>query len=168
MKKRIILMRHGKSDWEADYSRDHERPLARRGVDAARRMGGLLAESGQFPELVVSSSAVRARTTAELALEGAQGADHQPLIVTKRLYDAHPDQVLEEIQMLPDKHDSVMLVGHEPTWSLTAGMLIGGAAMKFPTASMARIDFRVQGWRNVEPGGGELVWHLQPRFFSTP
>ena len=67
--KTLLVMRHAKSDWGAPLGDDHERPLADRGVKAARRMGCFLTDSGSVPQLVISSTAVRARTTAELAAE---------------------------------------------------------------------------------------------------
>ena len=67
--KRIFLLRHGKSDWNAPYSTDHERPLKGRGVRAARTIGRFLAETDEEPDVIVSSSAVRALSTAELAAE---------------------------------------------------------------------------------------------------
>ena len=67
--KSIILFRHGKSDWNANYDGDHNRPLARRGIKATKNMGRFLAERNQIPDLVISSTAVRARTSAELAME---------------------------------------------------------------------------------------------------
>lgn len=166
MKKRLILLRHGKSDWDQGFSLDHQRPLARRGIDAAKQMGRLLSASGQTPDLVVSSTAVRALTTAELAAEAGDWGIPS-IVETGRLYDSTPQAVIAEIMMLPNVHETVMLVGHEPTWSETASLLIGGGRIRFATASMARIDFHVREWSDVGPGRGELIWHLQPKFFTA-
>ena len=69
--KSVILFRHGKSDWNASYGSDHERPLSKRGVHAAMRMGRFLAEKNQIPDLVISSTALRAQSTAKLAINSA-------------------------------------------------------------------------------------------------
>ena len=63
----LILFRHGKSDWDAPFASDHERPLTNRGKEAARLMGRFLQQTGQIPDLAVSSSAQRARDTQQLA-----------------------------------------------------------------------------------------------------
>jgi len=60
--KTMLWMRHGKSDWDAGYGRDHDRPLATRGEKAAKAMGTALANAGFLPDFVLSSTAVRART----------------------------------------------------------------------------------------------------------
>ena len=65
----VVLFRHGKSDWDADYNVDHERPLAKRGIKAAKRMGKYLAELDEIPDIVITSTAVRAKTTVELAMK---------------------------------------------------------------------------------------------------
>ncbi len=67
--KTLLLMRHAKSDWDADYESDHDRPLNDRGLKSARLMGRVLADEGLVPDLIISSTALRARTTAELATE---------------------------------------------------------------------------------------------------
>ena len=67
--KSIIFFRHGKSDWYADYDVDHNRPLAKRGIKAAKKMGIFLSELGQLPDIAVSSTAIRAKTTVGLAMD---------------------------------------------------------------------------------------------------
>lgn len=164
MAKQLILLRHGKSDWNADFESDHERPLAKRGVKAAKAMGRLLSAAGQIPDAIIASSAVRAYSTVELALKAGQW--NCPLQVTDSLYEAEPAQVLREIKQAPDAIGALLLVGHEPTWSQLTSLLIGGGRIGFPTAAMARIDFELDTWKQVEYGQGRLIWLLQPRFFT--
>ena len=127
-------------------------------------MGRLLARSGQLPDLVITSSAVRARTTAELA--ASAGGFQCPIEVTDSIYHATPQVVLNLVTGATDSARTVLLVGHEPTWSELASFLIGGGDLRFPTASVARLDFPVASWRDVGFGMAELVWLLQPKFFS--
>ena len=142
--KRIFLLRHGKSDWNAAYGTDHDRPLKERGVRAARLMGGFLAETGQQPALVISSSAVRALSTAQLAAE--VGSWDCEIRVEPSLYGSGARGVLEHIQAVDDGFESVLLTGHEPTFSQVAGDLIGGARIRFPTAALACIDVSATSW----------------------
>ena len=162
--KTVLLFRHAKSDWTAKYDTDHERPLARRGVKAAKLMGRFLADLDQVPDRVVSSSAVRALATAKLAV--AAGDWSCPLQIKEDLYSASPKEVLKRIRRLPDSISSTMLVGHEPTWT---GLLadLSGAHVRLPTAALARIDFPVDHWQEVEMGQGMLIWLVPPRVASS-
>lgn len=156
----LLLLRHGKSDWSADLA-DHDRPLAPRGRDAAGRMGRFLGDLGQVPERVVSSTAVRARDTARRA---AECGDWIPEIETLNdFYGIDPDQLLDWVQSVEEPTGSLLLVGHEPTWSTFAESMIGGGSLRFPTAALARINLHVERWADVCPGCGELVWFQIPR-----
>ena len=163
MSKRLLLFRHAKSDWHAGIPGDHERPLTKRGSESARVMGRVLAAADQLPDLVVTSSAVRARTTVELAHEA--GGWTCPVETSDALYDTDAASVLKEIRKLPDAAASVLLAGHEPTWSELASRLIGGGDLRFPTAVVVLIDLGVDKWRDATFGHGALVWLLQPKFF---
>ncbi len=162
--KRLILLRHGKSDWDADAGSDHARPLARRGVRSAQAIGQVLARAGVVPDLVLTSPAVRAKTTAEIAAE--TGRWQCPIQVLPVLYGASSVDVVRIVREQPEELGSVMLVGHEPTWSATASLLTGGAAIQVKTATAVALDF-ASGWRGIAPGGGEVAWVLQPRLFLT-
>ena len=163
--KSLILFRHAKSDWDADYNGDHERPLANRGVNAAMTMGRLLASSGKLPDLIVCSTAVRAKQTLELANQsGKWNCETQ---FTDDLYEASVTNVIRLVQQLSKDINSVMLVGHEPTWSYLTSTLIGGGNIRFPTAAMVRIDFYFNDWHSLDVASGQLRWLLQPRFFTN-
>ncbi len=162
--KTLLLFRHGKSDWQASYGQDHDRPLKKRGRTAAARMGRLLAEAGEVPERIVTSSALRARQTLEAAARA--GGWTAPVQVSRALYEASPETVLDVVRAAPDEARSLMLVGHEPTWSALVRLLIGGGSVRFPTAAIARIDLDVTAWSDAAAGRGTLIWFLIPRFFE--
>ena len=165
MAKQLILFRHGKSDWKADFEHDHQRPLAQRGIKAAKIMGQLLAAAGQEPDAVLTSSALRAQSTVELAAQA--GGWLCPIRVTDNLYETTPAQVLHDINQESQTTQTLLLAGHEPTWSTLMTLLIGGGQLRFPTAAMARIDFEVKAWQQVTYGQGRLIWLLQPKLFLT-
>ncbi len=164
MSKTLILFRHAKSGWDSDTGLDHDRPLANRGIKAAKAMGKLLTEVGHPPELAISSTAVRARTTLELAVKG--GGWPCRTETDERLYESNPPAAVKFIHALPRDVSSVMLVGHEPTWSELTSLLTGGVTVRFPTAAMVRIDFAGESWSAIQPGAGELVWFIPPRFIT--
>lgn len=161
--KTLFVLRHGKSDWSADYATDHDRPLAKRGYRAARCMGEFLRQTAQVPDLVVSSTALRARRTAELAIE--TGDWDCPLQCDGDLYGASAPAVLELIREQPEGISSLLLVGHQPTWSQLVALL-SGAVTRFPTAALARIDFDVEQWTDLQPGTGSLVWLVTPKLLQ--
>jgi phosphohistidine phosphatase len=163
--KTLILMRHGKSDWNADYGSDHERPLNKRGRTAAASMGRLLARIDLVPERVLTSSAVRAHDSVVLAAEA--GGWTCPVEVVPEFYASSPGEVLTRVCAEGDGTSRLLIAGHEPTWSTLAAALIGGGCLRFPTAAMARIDFALDRWCDIEVGRGTLHWFLVPRLVKA-
>jgi phosphohistidine phosphatase len=160
---RLQIMRHGKSDWYSDAETDHDRPLAARGVTAAKRMGALLTRIGEPPDVVLTSSAVRARTTAELAHEA--GGWTATIRVHPELYGTSPAGALAVARSAPDGVERVMLVGHEPTWGMLAQQLSGGrVAVK--TATVIGVDVPGTRWSSLPETGGAIAYVLQPRLFG--
>jgi phosphohistidine phosphatase len=160
--KTLLLMRHAKSDWSADYSRDHERPLNERGVRAARLMGRVLAAEGQAPELIITSTAVRARSTASLANEaGEWGAQ---VILEPGLYGSGADAAVQVATATPDV-DRLMLVGHQPTWSILVSILTG-SSVDMRTATAVVIEFDIPEWSQVGKTRGLVVAEYQPRDYE--
>lgn len=162
--KTIILMRHGKSDWDAEFDSDHDRPLAKRGRQAAATMGALIARMDQVPDRVVSSSALRAKDT--VALAAASGDWSCPITIAPELYASSPGEVAARLRREEDDAARLLVAGHEPTWSELASALIGGGRLRFPTGAAARIDLDVASWGELDAGRGELVWFLIPRLLK--
>lgn len=155
----LLLMRHAKSDWGADYGLDHDRPLNERGIRSARVMGGVLADEGLVPALVISSTAVRARSTAELAIEA--GGWESRLTLEPGLYGTSPDAVIELAAGAPVV-ERLMLVGHQPTWSMLVRELTGDMA-DMRTATVAVVDVEGEDWSVLAARNGRLARILQPR-----
>jgi len=158
--KTLILFRHAEAGWDGEVRSDHERPLTREGKEAALAMGRMLRLAGDVPGSAVTSSAVRARATLDLAREAGQW--DCPVRVAGELYDADPGRVLEQIQAEPDGTDSLILVGHEPTWSEIVARLAGGGNVKVPAGAMVRIDLDTPSWKLTRFGGGRLIWLVPP------
>lgn len=159
--KQLLVMRHGKSDWHAGAATDHARPINARGVAAARSMGRHLTSSDLAPDVVLTSSALRARTTAELAAEA--GGWSVPVEAVDAFYDASVDTVLARIARVPDEVDRLMVVGHQPTWGALVWRLTGGSvAMR--TATVAVVDLHLgRSWDHDGDLAGELLAVFQPR-----
>ena len=159
--KRVTLFRHGKSDWYADFSTDFDRPLAQRGIKAARRMGRWLAVTEGSPNFCTVSAAVRTRQTYELASKS--GDWNAPVKLTRDLYEATEEDYLEALRMTPEDVDHVVLIGHEPTCSGTVAMLVGGTSVRFPTGAMAHLELHVNVWDEVARRTASMLWFMPPR-----
>jgi phosphohistidine phosphatase len=158
----LLLMRHAKSDWEAEYGADHDRPLNQRGRRSARLMGRVLTARGLAPGHILSSTAVRARTTAELASEaGGWGAD---LRLDIALYESGPEGVLEAAASAPNVN-RLMLVGHQPTWSMLAERLTG-EPVEMKTAAVALVGLDLESWSGLPGVTGTLAGLLTPAEFE--
>jgi phosphohistidine phosphatase len=142
----LHLLRHAKSSWNEDVE-DHERPLNRRGREAARLVGQHLPATAGAIDLVLCSSAVRTRETLDLAL--AWFAPRPRCVIEDGLYLADCDELIERLQRLAESDVNVLVIGHNPglhelAMSLAAPDSLRAHALtsrKFPTA--ARISLCV-------------------------
>ena len=141
----LQLLRHGKSDWSTDVI-DHDRPLSERGAREATRIGQYLLENCGLPDIVISSTALRARTTAEIFMSAGE-LSQSKLILSKQLYITTHQKLLAEMDLY-QRYESVMAVGHNPVLenvllSITSHDLPlteDGRLMK--TANLARIRLK--------------------------
>ena len=134
----IIIFRHGKSDCDAIYDMAHNRPLSKRGYEAAKIMGRYIKKIDQIPDKVISSSATRAKDTAGIAIR--HGKWSSKLSIESNIYGVSSETLLDIIHHLDKKIKSVCLVGHEPTCSSFIS-LATFHSQTFTTASMAKINF---------------------------
>ncbi len=167
--KTLVLLRHAKSAWDNADLPDIERPLSPRGQKAEPLMGARLKKEGYRPDVVLCSTAARARETLDLIADALpKKAKVQHL---KELYMAVPREMLNAVAKVPDSAETVMLVGHNPGIGSLAGWLAGQGdsetlsrmRRKFPTAAAAVIAFDVARWADVAGEGGTLVAFLRPR-----
>lgn len=158
--KTVYLLRHGKSKRGPEYDTDFERPLAKRGKRASEHMGQYVAEHDCIPALILSSPAERAKDT---AIRFAEAAGYEGEIrLVNDLYFAGDDVYMELLWDLDDGIGSVIFVGHNPTTESVIENLTRRYA-RMPTAALARIDFAVDRWMDVEEGEGQLAWVQLPR-----
>ena len=161
--KRLLLMRHAKSDWNTDAPSDHERPLAGRGRKAAKAMGRFMALADLVPDYAAVSSAVRARTTLALAMQAGDWSC--PVNTTRDLYHAGVEDVLGLVGESSDSDASVLIVGHQPVWGAAVESLTG-AATRMATGTLVGIDLAMNSWSRIRPGLGELVFVVPPRLLT--
>jgi len=157
--KTLLLMRHAKSDWSAEYGADHDRPLNERGERSARIMGRVLATEDRAPDLVVTSTAVRARETARLAKEAGDWSCE--IVLEPNLYGTGAEAAVQTAAEAPE-HDRLMLVGHQPTWSILVSILTGDR-VEMRTGTVTAIDFDIDEWDDLPTAHGVISDTYQPR-----
>lgn len=144
--KTVLLMRHAKSSWKYDDLKDCDRPLNKRGKKDAPYMGALLAKKKKMPELILSSSAKRARQTAKaVAKESKFDGD---IKYFDSLYLAEPQAYIDVLQKVPDELNRVMLVGHNPGLESLLQQL-SGRVETLSTGVIAFIDLPIKKWKDV-------------------
>jgi phosphohistidine phosphatase len=159
--KTLLLMRHAKSGWKEKNTQDHERPLNKRGRRDAPRMGTQLKDRELIPQLILCSSALRARQTAELVAEAAGYTDE--IIYLDELYMSEVDENLNALRELPDSIERVMLIGHNPGLE-TMLQILSNRIESLPTAVIAHIVLPITHWRLLDSDvEGELVEIWRPK-----
>jgi phosphohistidine phosphatase len=167
--KTVYLLRHAKSSWDQPYLDDYQRPLAPRGLNAAPRLGRYMSKEKLIPERVLCSGARRAQETWDLVSDALEVT--VPVNVLPEIYHGSTGTLKGLIHGLPDSEDSVLLVGHNPTFHDFALSLAGSGEeeaiqrlrFKYPTGSLAILDFGVQEWREVREGTGHLRDFIRPK-----
>ena len=162
--KTLYLMRHAKSSWSFDELSDQERPLNDRGRDDAPAMGRALAKRDITLDLLVSSPAVRALSTAVLVARELKYA-HADIKVEPAIYQADMDMLLAVIRDLPDAAGEVLLTGHNPTITDVANYLLpsGGLTHEMPTAAVVCVRFQAEYWADASPANSEFYFYDYPR-----
>ncbi len=160
--KTLYLLRHAKSSWSFDDLSDQERPLNDRGRDDAPRMGQALARRGIRLDALVSSSAVRALSTAVLVAREL-GFAHDKITVDPAIYRADADALVAIVQALPDAADSVLLVGHNPTITDAANALSPTSFNELPTAAVVCLRFTADRWADVDRANAEFYFYDHPK-----
>jgi phosphohistidine phosphatase len=144
--KKLLIMRHAKSSWGDNGLADHDRPLNKRGQRDAPRMGRFLASEGLHPEEILSSTALRAQTTARLTAEAAQWP--RQISEFDELYHASPREAVLLLQQSSDDTDCVLLVAHNPgVGDLVASLT--GEYVGMVTASVAQIELSIECWQDL-------------------
>ena len=161
--KTLYLMRHAKSSWSFDELSDQERPLNDRGRDDAPRIGQALAKRDLALDLLISSPAVRALSTAVLVARELKYA-HDKIKVEPAIYQADLDTLLAVIRGLPDGAGAVLLTGHNPTITDAANYLSPSPLSgEMPTAAVICLRFEADRWADVQPANAEFYFYDYPR-----
>ena len=161
MSKHLLIMRHAKSSWSKEGLTDFERPLNKRGLRVAPQMARFVELQDLVPDLIVSSSAVRAKMTTELFVEHCKNVTSEQVILNKDFYHAPAETYLEYLTEITDATVSkVMFVGHNPGMEELIEVLSGDWE-RMPTAAVAHFVLGFEKWSEIgEPIRAKLnnVW----------
>lgn len=144
--KTLLILRHAKSSWDDPDCDDHDRPLNPRGLRTAPLVGQLIRDENIVPELIVSSTAKRARETAHIVGEncGYQSA----VELNPNLYPTSAPSCLNVLADIDDRYDSVLLVGHNPGLEHLAEHF-SGHYERLPTAALVQFSLDVENWSDL-------------------
>ncbi len=166
--KTLLILRHAKAAPKDPNISDHDRPLDKVGKDDALRMGKLMKDKEMIPSLIISSSALRAKSTAELV---AKGCGYQAdIVLNQSLYEAKPKDYLSILETLSDIYGSVLIVGHNPTVEDTIQMLTDSSDLTaISSCTLAHLSLPIEKWSDlsnngkIEQGKAVLREIIQPR-----
>jgi phosphohistidine phosphatase len=163
----LLLLRHGKSDWETGAADDFSRPLAKRGTRNSKRIGQWLATQALRPDVVLASPAARTLRTATLVCK-ALDIPPERIVPDNRIYLASETTLLGVLREVPAGAGMAMLVGHNPGLEDLLASLLGDAVPRpedgklMPTAALARVELDVD-WQHLDAGRARLVELVRAR-----
>lgn len=158
----LTLVRHAKSSWDDPELGDFERPLNARGRRDAPLMAERAAANLPLPDLLLSSPALRAISTAHVFADGL-GVDRHEIRIEPKIYEAVPAMMLRIIAALDGAQGHVMLFGHNPGISRCARLLAECPFDEMPTCGVVSIALRVDDWRDIAPSKGRLKRYDYPK-----
>ncbi len=158
--KTLLVMRHAKSSWDYPDLADFDRPLSSIGLDVAPFMGNIMYQNKLQPDLIVCSPAKRARQTAVLIKEVAGSTGH--VEYKDRLYEASPNAIMEIVSNVHNAYESVLLIGHNPGIEDFIRILTGNVET-MPSGSIAKINFDIGNWSDLQADCGSLEMVLRPK-----
>ena len=158
--KKLYLIRHAKSDWSNPSLDDFDRPLNQRGKKNAPFMGRILHKKNIYPDLIISSPAYRARSTAIKIAKKINYLDE--IVFNEYLYESSLKTILEIVNFIEDEYDDVFLIGHNPSLNMLAFYLVDFND-NIPTSGIIEIEFNCNSWREATKSNAKLVSFEYPK-----
>ncbi|MBT4519142.1 MAG: histidine phosphatase family protein [Halieaceae bacterium] len=158
----LYLVRHAKSSWKEAEQADIDRPLNKRGLANAPAMGERLYLQGHKPDLIISSPAARALSTAR-CIAGELNIDSSEIVTNDSLYFSGSLGTQYCLQSIDDEYREVMIVGHNPTTTSLANQLADAGIVNMPTCAIAIIGFEMASWADLSLTPGRLLGYDYPK-----
>ena len=165
----LSIVRHAKSSWGDASLRDIDRPLNERGKAQALRLGSYLSEKQISPDLIICSSAKRARQTLK-QMKKNWHTDSE-VVVENQLYLASPNTIIRLLGEYGARHTHIMIIGHNPGLHMLAHKLsvrgndedLAILAEKYPTGTLCTIKSRAEKWKKIGKASGKLIYLATPK-----
>ncbi|MCK9422616.1 MAG: histidine phosphatase family protein [Bacteroidales bacterium] len=163
--KTLYLVRHAKASWEEPGVSDSHRPLLPKGIKRTERVAEFLKERGITIDLMLSSPAVRAYETARIM---AAGLDYplKNIKIERKIYEGYHDRILDIIYGTPDRINSLMIFGHNPTISQVANLFIHPGIEIMPTSCVACISFHSDTWAEIPSAEALKEFVIYPKLLK--
>jgi phosphohistidine phosphatase len=160
--KKLYLVRHAKSSWKHPDLDDFERPLSKRGKRDGPIMGRFLRDKDILLDILISSPAVRAKKTAKIIAKNLAYSKNK-IKFDHDIYEASTKDLLIIFSNINDKHNTVMLVGHNPSMTYLANMLASCRIDNIPTCGIVCIELNITSWKEISENCGELIFFEYPK-----
>ena len=160
--KTLFIIRHGKSSWDFPELSDKKRPLIKKGINRTRKIGKYLAENNIKVDLIISSSAVRALETARIIAKAIHYPKEQ-IEINNNIYESDEESILEIIENLSNEINSVMIFGHNPTFTYFSNYFLKEKLDWLPTSGTVSISFKTDDWSKIESVKRKINFVLSPK-----
>lgn len=163
--KTVYIVRHAKSSWDNFNLSDHDRPLLPVGIKKTKKVIKFLRTKNVLPELLISSSAVRAFETAMLIAKGI-GYETDAIVKTKNLYHAGADEIYDELFSIDNSINSVMIFGHNPTLTYFVNNFASPEIDNLPTSGVCSVEFKANSWELIANARFKINFVIFPRMLK--
>ncbi|MFW0693174.1 SixA phosphatase family protein [Aliarcobacter butzleri] len=162
--KKLVLIRHAKSDWSNPFLDDFLRPLNKRGEKNAPLMANLLKEKNIRPDLIISSPSLRTKQTLEYFIKKLNYDDE--VRFEESIYEAPYENLLKVIKDIPNIYKIVFLIGHNPGLCDLTNFLVDKSFENIPTCGIVEIDFDVKNWKDISKENSNLISFEYPKKYQ--
>jgi len=161
--KNLYLIRHAKSDWSDGSQSDFERGINKRGQKAILTMAEVLKKKKIMPDLILSSSAKRAKLTADGLAENIGYSGN--IKYSDALYMAEPLEIIRIIKEIKDKYDTVFIIGHNPETTELTDLMQDDYIDNVPTLGIVALNVSIKHWKKIKAEKVKLDFFIYPKMF---
>jgi phosphohistidine phosphatase len=146
--KKLIIVRHGKSSWGYENVADIDRPLKNKGIRNSYEMAARIHDNNLIPDIIISSPAIRALHSAIIFLRVLK-VPLDKLFVNELFYHASDDELFDKIRTTDNKADTIMIFGHNPTFTSLANKFAKNEIDNIPTTGVVVLSFDADEWGKI-------------------
>ena len=163
--KTLLILRHGKSAWDNPLVKDHDRILLQEGIERTNKVAKFLVGKNIKPDLIVSSSAIRAFETAKIIAQNLEYPEIN-IRVESDIYYQGIDYLMELLYELSNDFNSVILIGHNPTFTHFANKFLDKSIDGLPTTGTVSISFNTDKWEDIDHAAKNTNFVIAPKMLS--